>query len=98
MVAVINWYARLVVGYAVDVHSRMESWLKALGKAVLEGCPNGSQDQDVFLISDNGYQPTSRKFRMGAQTYGIKQAFTSYNYPKGNAHTERWFRTLPIDF
>ena len=28
---------------------------------------------------------------------GIQQVFTSYSNPKGNANTERWFRTLKED-
>ena len=29
--------------------------------------------------------------------FGIEQAFTSYNNPKGNANTERTFRTMKED-
>ena len=28
---------------------------------------------------------------------GIQQAFPAYNNPKGNANTERWFRTIKED-
>jgi len=48
-------------------------------------------------MSDNGSYPTSRKFIGVCEKLDIKQAFTSYNYPKGNANTERWFRTLKED-
>jgi len=57
-------------------------------------------------MSDNGSQPTSKKFMKVAGTLGIqpvsgravdRQVFTSYNNPKGNANTERWFRTLKED-
>ena len=45
-------------------------------------------------MSDNGSQPTSLAFMKSCRETGIKQAFTSYNNPKGNADTERVFRTL----
>ena len=41
----------------------------------------------------NGSQPTSTKFLKECAVLGIKQIFTSYNNPKGNANTERYFRT-----
>ncbi len=45
-------------------------------------------------MSDNGSQPTSRSFMGVCAGLGIKQAFTAYNNPKGNADTERMMRTL----
>jgi transposase InsO family protein len=45
-------------------------------------------------MSDNGSQPTSRSFMEICAGLGIKQAFTAYNNPKGNADTERMMRTL----
>lgn len=45
-------------------------------------------------MSDNGCQPTSVAFVKAASMMGIEQIFTSYNNPKGNADTERMFRTL----
>src|SRR4029453_424651 len=43
---------------------------------------------------DNGCQPTSLAFMRACAAMGIRQAFTSYNNPKGNADTERFLRTL----
>jgi len=48
----------------------------------------------LSLMSDNGCQPTSISFMKSCRDMGIKQAFTSYNNPKGNADTERFFRTM----
>ena len=45
-------------------------------------------------MSDNGSQPTSVAFMKSCREMGIKQAFTSYGNPKGNADTERIFRTM----
>jgi len=100
LVAVINWYSRKVVGYALDIHCRSDLWIstgsygKALEEAVLNEFPDGSRGNTLFLMSDNGSQPTSKKFMNVTGTLGIQQIFTSYNNPKGNANTERWFRTL----
>jgi len=46
------------------------------------------------LVSDNGCQPTSEAFMRACGSMGIQQIFTSYNNPKGNADTERMFRTM----
>lgn len=46
------------------------------------------------LMNDNGSQPTSRSFMETCAGLAIKQAFTAYNNPKGNADTERMMRTL----
>jgi putative transposase len=43
-------------------------------------------------MSDNGSQPTSRSFMETCAGLEIKQAFTAYNNPKGNAGTERMMR------
>jgi len=45
-------------------------------------------------MSDNGSQPTSLNFMRTCRCLDIQQAFTSYNNPKGNADTERVFRTM----
>jgi len=45
-------------------------------------------------MSDNGSQPTSRSFMETGARLRIKQAFTAYTNPKGNADTERMMRTL----
>jgi len=45
---------------------------------------------------DSGQQRQStngKKFLKECAVLGIKQIFTSYNNPKGNANTERYFRT-----
>jgi putative transposase len=45
-------------------------------------------------MADNGCQPTSLAFMRACAAMGIRQAFTSYSNPKGNADTERFLRTL----
>ena len=45
-------------------------------------------------MSDNGCQPTSERYMRECASLGIKQIFTSFNNPKGNADTERMMRTM----
>ena len=97
IVAVIDWFSRKVVGYAVGANCRSDLWIQALEEAVLEEFPYGSREKDLFLMSDNGSQPTSQKFMKIAGKLGIQQTFTAYNNPKGNANTERWCRTFKED-
>ena len=56
--------------------------------------PDGIEGQGVNLMADNGCQPTSLAFMRACTAMGIRQAFTSYSNPKGNADTERFLRTL----
>jgi transposase InsO family protein len=94
LVIVLDWYSRKIVGYEVGLRSQSCDWKEALNMAVNKECPLGSREYGLNLMSDNGSQPTSRSFTKECKTLGIKQAFTSYNNPKGNANTERVVRTI----
>ena len=61
--------------------------------------PDGILDSNdkPSLITDNGCQPTSERFMKTCSHLQIKQIFTSWNNPKGNADTERVIRTLKED-
>src|SRR5918992_543051 len=45
-------------------------------------------------MGDNGCQPTALAFMRACAAMGIRQAFTSYSNPKGNADTSAFLRTL----
>jgi transposase InsO family protein len=62
--------------------------------AVNRQFPEGVRGKGVHLMSDNGCQPTSVRFMSDCAVLGVKQTFTSYNNPKGNADTERIMRTI----
>jgi len=94
VVAVLDWYTKKVVGYYAGLRCTARNWLEALEIAVNRQFPQGVRDNGLSLMSDNGCQPTSMAFLKACSTLGIRQAFTSYNNPKGNADTERFFRTL----
>jgi len=91
---VLDWYTKKIVGYYAGMQCRGKHWLEALNEAVNQQFPYGVRDHGLCLMSDNGSQPTSVGFMKACRELGIHQAFTSYNNPKGNADTERVFRTM----
>ncbi len=94
LVVVLDWYTKKIVGYYIGLTCRSRHWLEALDEAVNRQFPEGVRDQGLNLMSDNGSQPTSVGFMQACRALDIHQAFTSYNNPKGNADTERVFRTM----
>lgn len=99
LVVVLDWYSKKIVGYSFRFKSESRDWLEALNFAVAKQFPQGVADaeEQPALISDNGCQPTSEAFMKACAALGIKQIFTSWNNPKGNADTERVMRTLKED-
>jgi len=94
VVVVLDWYTKKIVGYYAGLQCRGRHWLEALDDAVIRQFPAGVRDQGLYLMSDNGSQPTSIGFMQACRALDVHQAFTSYNNPKGNADTERVFRTM----
>jgi putative transposase len=94
IVVVLDWYTKKIVGYYAGLQCRSKQWLEALQEAANRQFPQGVRDQGLCLMSDNGSQPTSISFMQACRALGIHQSFTSYNNPKGNADTERIFRTM----
>ncbi len=91
---VIDWYTKKIVGHHAGEQSKAWHWLVALNKGLNRQFPDGARDMGLNLMSDNGCQPTALSFMKACRDMGVKQAFTSYNNPKGNADTERFMRTL----
>ncbi len=94
IVIVLDWYTKKILGYYAGIECRAVHWLEALDMAADEAFPQGVYGQEIRLMSDNGSQPTSVSFMRSCRAMGITQAFTSYGNPKGNADTERMFRTM----
>jgi len=94
-----DWHSKEIVGWSFSMMSRTEDWLDALNQAVNKRFPTGIKryNQIPELITDNGCQPTSERFMRACAALGIKQIFTSFNNPKGNADTERLMRTIKED-
>jgi putative transposase len=94
IVVVLDWYTKKIVGYYAGVQCRSRHWLEALDEAVNNQFRDGVRGHELNIMSDNGSQPTSLSFMQSCKVLDIHQAFTSYNNPKGNADTERVFRTM----
>ncbi len=93
-VVVLDWYTKKIVGWNLSLRSKAEQWIDALTQAVEKELTLGSREYNLMLISDNGSQPTSIKYENFCNTLGINHITTSYSNPKGNADTERFFRTF----
>jgi putative transposase len=93
-VIVLEWSTKQIVGYYTGTPCTARHGLMALDMVVQGQCPDGAQGHDVSLMSDHGWQPTSRTFMEACRTVGSHQAFTSDHHPKGNAATERVMRTV----
>jgi len=94
---VLDWYTKEIVGHSLSLQSKTDDWLDALSMAINNRFPLGirnSMKEQLFLISDNGCQPTSQRFMMNCSILGIKQIFTTWSNPKGNSDTERVMRTI----
>jgi len=94
IVVVLDWYTKKIVGYYAGMECKSRHWLEVLDMGLNKQFPDGVREKGLFLMSDNGSQPTSIGFMKACQELDIHQAFTSYNNPKGNADTERVFRTM----
>lgn len=93
-VIVLDWYTKKIVGWDLSLRCKTDQWLAALNQAVDEELLLGSREYGLMLISDNGSQPTSIKYENNCNNLKIKHITTSYSNPKGNADTERFFRTF----
>ena len=95
IVLVLDWHSKKIVGHSIALRSKKQDWLDALNSACNKQFPLGIQSYSpVSLVSDNGCQPTSGRYMNECGLLGIKQIFTSFNNPKGNAETERMMRTM----
>ena len=66
LTVVLDWYTKEIVGYSLSLQSKTEDWLDSLEMAINNRFPRGIREaikeQTLFLISDNGCQPTSQRF------------------------------------
>ena len=98
LVAVKDWASKKIVGWSLSLTSKTRDWLDALQRGINKQFPFGIREyEQLMLVSDNGCQPTSSAFMAACSVLGVKQIFTSFCNPKGNADTERFFRTLKED-
>jgi len=94
-----DWFSKEIIGWSFNMTSTTEDWLEALNMAINKCFPRGIKQTLLppSLITDNGCQPTSTKFMKACSILELKQIFTSWNNPKGNADTERVMRSIKED-
>jgi len=96
---VLDWGSKKLVGWSLCDRSRTEDWLSALHQGLNNQFPEGIRNaaNRLMLVTDNGCQPTSKRFAGEIQKLNIEHIFTSFCNPKGNADTERLMRTIKED-
>lgn len=74
LVIVLEWFTKKIIGYSLKMRSKAQDWLEALNDAVNNQFPQGilSKNRELFLISDNGSQPTSTKFMKACSVLEVK--------------------------
>ncbi len=97
LVVVNDWFTKKILGAFVADRSRASDWLEAVNRAICRQYPKGileAENLELNLMQENGSQPTSLTFMRECRALSIRQAFTAYANPKGNADTERLIRTV----
>ena len=85
LVVILDWYTKQIVGYKLSLQSKNKDWQEALCQAVNHCFPEGIKDNlknTLFLVSDNGCQPTSLSYMQACSDVSIKQIFISWSILK----------------
>ena len=90
LTAIIDWYSRCIVGWALDDTLDTRMVLDALKMALKTAKPE-------ILNSDQGCQFTSDKYIRFLKEQGIRQSMDGKGRWADNIKIERWFRTLNYD-
>lgn len=75
LVIILDWYTKKIVGYKLSLQSKSKDWQEALQQAVNHCFPKGIKDRrksTLYLVSDNGCQPTSLSYMKACSHLGIK--------------------------
>ena len=95
---VIDWGSKKLVGWNLRSTSKTEDWLDSLHLGLNKQFPACVREaKSLMLVTDNGCQPTSKRFDFECRKLGIDHIFTSFCNPKGNADTERVIKTIKED-
>ena len=92
--AVIDLYARKVVGWAMSDHPDADLVIKALDNA----WQSRGHPENVMFHSDQGSQYTSRLFRQRLWRYRVTQSMSRRGNCWDNAPMERLFRSLKTEW
>lgn len=76
LVVALDWYIKEIIGYHLSLPSKSKEWQVALEEAVSKCLPRGIKDslmEPLFIVSDNGFKPTSLYYMKACSDLGIKQ-------------------------
>jgi putative transposase len=90
LVAILDWYSRYVVSWAVSTTQDVSFCLEALEEALVKGMP------EIFN-SDQGSQFTSEAFTGVLTTHGIRISMDGRGRVFDNIFTERFWRTVKYE-
>lgn len=90
LAAIIDWYSRCIVGWAVDDTLDTDIVLSALKKALKIAQPE-------ILNSDQGSQFTSKEYRSFLKDQHVKQSMDGKSRWADNIMIERWFRSFKYE-
>lgn len=94
LAAVMDLYARRMIGWAISEHPDSQLTAKALRLAYeARGCP-----QALLFHSDQGSHYSSAAFRKQLERYGIQQSMSRRGNCWDNAPMERFFRSLKSEW
>lgn len=92
LTAVIDWYSRYIVGWALSDTLETASIIKAVTAAIQQyGAP-------AIINSDQGSQFTSVEYQQLLKRYGIRQSMDGKARWVDNVVIERWFRSLKVEY
>ena len=92
LTAVIDWYSRYIVGWALSDSLDTAPVLQAIKMAIVRyGKPE-------ILNSDQGSQFTSKEYQEYLRNQGIKQSMDGKARWVDNVIIERWFRSLKCEY
>ena len=92
LTAVIDWYSRFIVGWALSDTLETANVLQTVSDAIKTyGVP-------AIINSDQGSQFTSAEYRQLLKRHGIRQSMDGKSRWVDNVIIERWFRSLKCEY
>jgi len=95
--AVMDAYARLIVGWSIAEHMRTELVTDALGMAIVRRQPEKRSDQRTILHSDHGPQFTSWAFGQRLEKAGLLASMGTVGDCYDNAMMESFWGTMQLE-
>jgi len=92
--ALIDVFDRYVVNWSADLRGRGVEALDCLEKASLKEFPNGTRNESLVVMSDQGSCFTGMVFKGALKVLGIGQRLCRRRTPRHNAFIESFFAQL----